>query len=97
MIQTMVSFIRNIDEENSPNKKLREFEKMDMIINNLITLYGYSKDMYLSIMAYAFIKRQPYHLLSSFRYIKMYFTENTHAKKKNELMKKINRNFKKRI
>ena len=47
--------IRNIDDEISPNNKLREFEKLDLIINNMITLYGYTKDVYLSILIFAFI------------------------------------------
>ena len=72
MIQMMRSFIRNIDEEISPNNKLREFEKLDLIINNMMTLYGYSKDVYLSILVFAFIKGQPYQLNSSYKYIEMF-------------------------
>ena len=45
MTLMMRSFIRNIDDEISPNNKLREFEKLDLIINNMITLYGYQKDV----------------------------------------------------
>ncbi len=75
MIEMMKSFIKNIDEVVSPNNKLREFEKLDLIISNLITLYGYPKDLYLIIMTFAFIKGQPYQLNSAYRYMKMYFSK----------------------
>ena len=39
MTQMMRSYIRNIDEESSPNNKLREFEKLDLIFS---TKYNFS-------------------------------------------------------
>ena len=89
MTQMMRSFIRNIDEEISPNNKLREFEKLDLIINNMITLYGYTKDVYLSIMTFAFIKGQPYQLNSCYRYIKMYYSRKLPKKRGEELLKQF--------
>ena len=87
--QMIISFIRNLDNENSPNNKLREFEKIDLLINNFITLYGYSENLYFGIMAYAFIKGQPRQLESNYKYIKMYFNGNSFTKKKNLLIKKF--------
>jgi hypothetical protein len=91
MTQMMRSFIRNIDEEISPNNKLREFEKLDLIINNMITLYGYTKDVYLSIMTFAFIKGQPYQLNSCYRYIKMYYSQKLPKKRGEELLKQFDK------
>jgi hypothetical protein len=89
MIQMMRSFIRNIDNEVSPNTKLREFEKLDLILNNMIILYGYPKDVYLSIMTYVFIRGQPYQLYSSYKYIEMYYSENLPKKRGEELILKF--------
>jgi len=89
MTLMMRSFIRNIYEECSPNNKLREFEKLDLIINNMITLYGYPNDVYLSIMAFAFIKGQPYQLYSCYKYIKMYYSEKLPKKRGIELIKQF--------
>ena len=91
MIQMMRSFIRNIDEEISPNNKLREFEKLDLIINNMITLYGYTKDVYLSILLFAFIKGQPFQLNSSYKYIEMFYSENLPKERGIELINKFKR------
>ena len=89
MTQMMRSFIRNIDEEISPNNKLREFEKLDLIINNMITLYGYPKDVYLSIMTFAFIKGQPYQLDSSYKYIEMYYSQKLPKKRGAHLLEQF--------
>jgi hypothetical protein len=89
MLGMMKSFIRNIDEEISPNNKLREFEKLDLIINNLIILYGFPKDVYLNIMAFAFIKGQPYQLNSTYQYIKMYYSQKLPKKRGAELIDKF--------
>ena len=89
MIQMMRSFIRNIDEEISPNNKLREFEKLDLIINNMIMLYGYTKDVYLSILIFAFIKGQPFQLNSSYKYIAMFYSENLPKERGSELINKF--------
>ena len=87
MTQMMKIIIKNIEEEISPNNKLKEFEKLDLIINNMITLYGYSKDVYLSVMAYAFIQGQPSKLNSSYKYIKMYYSQQ--LKRGDELLKQF--------
>ena len=87
MTQMMKIIIRNIEEEISPNNKLKEFEKLDLIINNMITLYGYSKDVYLSVMVYAFIQGQPSKLNSSYKYIKMYYSQQ--LKRGDELLKQF--------
>ena len=89
MIQMMRSFIRNIDEEKSPNNKLKEFEKLDSIINNMIILYGYNKDIYSSILLYTFIKGQPFQLNSSYQYIKMYYSENLSKERSQKLINKF--------
>ena len=89
MIQMMRSFIRNIDEEISPNNKLREFEKLDLIINNMMILYGYTKDVYLSILIYVFIRGQPYQLNSSYKYIEMYYSENLPKERGSEPINKF--------
>ena len=89
MIQMMRSFIRNIDDEISPNNKLREFEKLDLIINNMIALYGYTKDVYLSILIFAFIKGQPFQLNSSYKYINMYYSESLPKERGIELINKF--------
>ena len=89
MIQMMRSFIRNIDEEITPNNKLKEFEKLDLIINNMMTLYGYNKDVYLSLLLYAFIKGQPFQLNSSYKYIKMYYSENLTKERGLEIINKF--------
>ena len=93
MTQMMKIIIRNIEEEISPNNKLKEFEKLDLIINNMITLYGYSKDVYLSVMVYAFIQGQTYRINSSYKYIKMYFSKL--LKNGDELLKKFDMMLKK--
>ena len=89
MIQMMRSFIRNMEEEKSPNNKLKEFEKLDLIINNMIILYGYNKDISLMILLYTFIKGQPYQLNSSYKYIKMYCSDNLPKERRQGLVNKL--------
>ena len=89
MTQMMSSFIRNIDKEISPNNKLRELEKLDLLINNLIMLYGYPKDVYLNILTYAFIRGNPFQLDSSYNYIKLYYSTNFPEKRGIDLLQKF--------
>ena len=89
MIQMMRSFIRNMEEEKSPNNKLKEFEKLELIINNMIILYGYNKDISLMILLYTFIKGQPYQLNSSYKYIKMYCSDNLTKERRQRLINKL--------
>ena len=97
MVQMMRTFIRKIVERKSPNYKLKEFENLDFMINNIILLHGYPQDTYLNIMCLAFIKEQAYKqykLNSLYKYIKMYNykgTENEIINKFEEILEKINK------
>ena len=75
MILMMKNFVEGMDKEISPNNKLREFEKLDILVRNMMTLYGYPDDVYLQIMSFAIIKGQPLQLDSSYKYISMYYSE----------------------
>ena len=75
MIDLMKSFIKNMHEEMSPTNKLREFEKVYLIINNIITLYGYDKSMFINILAYVFIKGEQNELYSTLRYIEIFLSD----------------------
>lgn len=74
MIQLMVNFINNMNNGNSPINKLREFEKVYLIINNIIILYGYDKNLYIKLLVYIFIKGRPTGLYSTLRYIEIYLS-----------------------
>ena len=76
MTEMMISLIKNMDEKFSPNNKLRELEKLDSLINNVIELYGYPKDVYLNMLTFAFIMGQPSQLNSSLKYISMFYSKN---------------------
>jgi hypothetical protein len=84
MVQMMRTFIRKIVERKSPNYKLKEFEKLDFMVNNIILLHEYPEDTYLKIMCLVFIKEQTYKsykLNSLYRYIKMFnYKENKNEK-----------------
>ena len=85
IIQMMRPFVRKINENKSPNNKLKEFEKLDFIINNIILLHGYPKDTYLNIMCLPFIKEQTYKIYkldSLYKYIKMFY----YKEKENEII-----------
>ena len=96
MVQMMRTFIRKMVERKSPNYKLKEFEKLDFMINNIILLHEYPEDTYLKIMCLAFIKEQAYKsykLNSLFRYIEMFSYEGKENKIINQfelILKKIN-------
>jgi hypothetical protein len=96
MVQMMRTFIRKIVERKSPNYKLKEFENLDFMVNNIILLYEYPEDTYLKIMCLVFIKEQAYKsykLNSLFRYIKMFNykeNENEIIKQFELILKKIN-------
>jgi len=80
LVQMMRTFIRKIVERKSPNDKLKEFEKIDFMVNNIILLHDYPNDTYLKIMCLAFIKEQTYKsykLNSLYNYIKIFcYNEN---------------------
>ena len=75
MVQLMMSFISNINEEKSPTNKLRQFENIYFIISNIITLCGYDKNMFINILVYTFIKGQPEYLYSTLRYIEIFLSD----------------------
>jgi hypothetical protein len=81
MVQLMISFINNMDEEKSPNNKLREFENIYFIINNIITLYGYNKDTFINILAYILIKCKQTKLYSTLRYIQIFLNDDMREEK----------------
>jgi len=72
MIQIMIYFAKNMMNEMCPTNKIREFEKIDMIINNIILLYGFDNKFYNNLIMYIFIKALPEVLNSTYKYIKLY-------------------------
>ena len=72
MVQIMIYFVNNMMNEKCPANKIKEFEKIDMIINNIILLYGFDTKFYNDLMMYVFIKAKPNLINSIFRYLKMY-------------------------
>ena len=88
MIQIMKYFTKNMIEELCPSNKINEFEKIDMIINNIIILYGFEPKFYDILLMYAFIQAKPNLLNSSWRYIKMYLDTNL-SNKYSPLLNKI--------
>ena len=75
MVQLMINIINNINEEKSPSNKLREFENIYYIITNIITLYGYDKNMFINLLVYIFIKGKPNNLFSTLRYIEIFLND----------------------
>ena len=72
MMQIMIYFAKNMMNEMCPTNKIREFEKIDMIINNIILLYGFDNKFYNNLIMYIFIKALPKVLNSTYKYIKLY-------------------------
>ena len=72
MMQIMIYFAKNMLNEVCPTNKIREFEKIDMIINNIILLYGFDNKFYNNLIMYIFIKALPEVLNSTYKYIKLY-------------------------
>ena len=72
MMQIMIYFAKNMMNEMCPTNKIREFEKIDMIINNIILLYGFDNKFYNNLIMYIFIKALPEVLNSTYKYIKLY-------------------------
>ena len=83
MINLMENFITNMNHEMSPTNKLREFEKVHLIINNIITLYGYDKSIYIKLLNYIFIKVRPIDVFSTLRYIEIFLNDEMKGEKKN--------------
>ena len=88
MVQIMVYFAKNISKEMCPTNKISEFEKIDMIINNILILYGFDAKLYNNLMIYIFIKAQPNLLNTNYKYIKIYLNPNL-SKKYSLLLNKI--------
>ena len=73
MVQIMVHFVHNMENEMSPENKIHEFEIIDMIINNIINIYGYDGNTYYNyLLLYVFIKAKPKMLDSTLKYINLY-------------------------
>ena len=87
MVQIMIYFVKNMINEKCPENKIQEFEKIDMIINNIIILYGFDSKFYNNLMIYVFIKAKPKLLNSIARYIKMYLDTHLFNKYSNLLNK----------
>lgn len=75
MIQLITTFIKNMSVEMSPVNKLKEFEKIYLIINNIIILYGYDKSQFINLLLYAIIKGRPAGLYSMLRYIEIFLSD----------------------
>ena len=88
MVQIMIHFANNMENEMSPMNKIHEFEIIDMIINNIISIYGYDDKYYNILLLYVFIKAKPKFLNSSVKYINKYLDENL-KKQYNQLLKKM--------
>jgi hypothetical protein len=75
MVQIMIYFAKNMVNEMCPANKVNEFEKIDMIVNNIIILNGFDPSVYNNLMIYVFIKSKPALLNSVWRYIKLYLDD----------------------
>ena len=89
MVDLIVSFWYNMNLEMSPNNKLREFEKIDLIIKNIIMLFGYDKDLYMNILVYTLIRGAPKNFFSIFRYIQVYLSDELRDENNDYLINKI--------
>ena len=85
MINLMETFIYNMRSEMSPTNKLREFEKVHLIISNIISLYGFDKNIYIKILLYVLIKVKPIDLFSNLRYIEIFLSDEMKEEKVNLL------------
>ena len=72
MVQIMIHFVENMENEMSPANKIHEFEIIDMIINNIIDIYGYDQSYYNSLLLYVFIKANPKIIDSTLKYINIF-------------------------
>ena len=75
IIKLMVNFINNIENGMCPKSKLREFEKVLLIVDNLTDLFGYDENCCYDLLVYTFIKAKPRLINSNFLYIKMFLGE----------------------
>ena len=90
MVQIMIHFVENMENEMSPANKIHEFEIIDMIINNIIDIYGYDESYYDSLLIYVFIKAKPKLMDSTLKYINI-FLNNDLKTQYDKLIKKMNR------
>ena len=88
MIQIMIYFVNNMENEMSPANKIHEFEIIDMIINNIINIYGYNEKCYDDLLFFVFIKAKPKLLYSTLKYINMYL-DNDLKNKNEDLINKL--------
>ena len=75
MISVASIFINQINNEKSPINKLNFLEKVEEIINNIQTIYGY-KDSFNSIFLYILIKAHPNFFYSDWEFINLYIPQN---------------------
>ena len=88
MVQIMVHFVHNMENEMSPKNKIHEFEIIDMIIKDIINIYEYDDDDYYYILLYVFIKAKPKMLDSILKYINNYL-DNDLKKVYDNIIKKL--------
>ena len=72
MVQIMIHFVENMENEMSPANKIHEFEIIDIIINNIIDIYGYDQSYYNTLLIYVFIKAKPKLMDSTLKYINIF-------------------------
>ena len=88
MVQIMIYFVNNMLNEMCPANKMHEFEIIDMIIDNIMNIYGYDNKYYNILLLYVFIKAEPKFLDSNVKYITSYL-DNDLKIKYESLIKKI--------
>ena len=74
--------------EMCPANKMHEFEIIDMIIDNIMNIYGYDNKYNNILLLYVFIKAEPKFLDSNVKYITSYL-DNDLKIKYESLIKKI--------
>ena len=90
MVQIMIHFVYNMENEMSPKNKIHEFEIIDMIINDIINIYGYDEACYNYLLLYVFIKAKPKMMDSTLKYINIYL-DNDLKNLYDNLIKKISK------
>ena len=88
MVQIMIYFVNNMLNEMCPANKMHEFEIIDMIIDNIMNIYGYDNKYYNILLLYVFIKAEPKFLDSNVKYITSYLDTDLKIKYES-LIKKI--------
>ena len=87
MAQITAYFVHNMLMEKCPENKIHVFEKIEMIISNILILNGFDEKYYNKLMLYVFINAKPKNLNSCFRYIKLFLDDELLVKYKDKLQK----------